>query len=552
MVCMVVANRIDARVSLGTLPLPEPRIPIPVTHPGSEKQAELPTDVPVPSATPSGPTTKDAELAIKPITKHASEILHSNDYPQTEYFALATPNDPYAAQWPFSNIDAYNGWDVASGSETITIAVIDTGFGMQHEEFADRWYTNSGETGMTVLGGRCWDGVVADKSTNLCDDDNNGYDDDWRGWDFFWSDNDPATGSVSPAGPAVAHGTEVASLAAASANNSKGLAGMNWRAKIMPLQVLSDNGNGITYDVVAAIEYAARQGADVINLSLGSSSPDAAMLAAVRFANSRNVVVVAAAGNCGNQPPTTCNPLSEPGNMNYPALYDEVISVGALNQINTRAGFSSYGSTLDVVAPGSSMPYSAGWSAANQTGLYATGVSGTSFSSPIVAGLAALIRGTDKALSPKDVRAILTDSTDRLNGMNNQVWTAEYGYGRVNTLKALRLAQIRSTAIKSGPAPFNSRKPPLVSFSTGTSPSEPAGIISELIATCSSYMGDNCMIEFANSGSERFSLDLQKADGAGIAAWRFTPGSIGLSAGSWTARAHGNSLSSESVTLYVN
>lgn len=554
--CTVVASRLEPRISLGSLPS-TPKIRVPTKRIGNEGIAVLPREI-IPTtkpATPSigdGPATFEEELAIKPISEHASEILRDGEYPQEAYVALATtPNDPYALQWPIVNIDTANGWDVTTGNSAVTIAVIDTGFGLQHEELADRWYVNPGESGPTTSGGRCWTGVVADKATNDCDDDNNGYDDDWRGWDFFWNDNDPTTGSVSPSGNSVAHGTEVASLAAASSNNNKGIAGMNWQAKIMPLQVLSDNGNGITNDVVAAIEYAARQGADVINLSLGSSVPDAALQAAVRFANSRNVTVVAAAGNCGASPPTTCNPLSEPGNMNYPALYDEVISVGALTLGNNRANFSSYGATLDVVAPGSAIPYSAGWSASNTTSLYANGISGTSFASPIVAGLAALVRGIDPSLGPKDIRAILTDSSDRVPGMGGQAWHAQYGFGRVNAYRALQLAQVRATAIKAGPAPTNSKKAPLVSLSEGTTAEMPVSLTTELIATCASYMGDNCTIEFTGIGNERYSLYAQKTGGAGTAGWRFTPESIGLSAGTWVVRAHGNSLSSESVMFYV-
>lgn len=555
--CALFAGKIDPHISIATLPN-SPTLRYPVSKPQDNGLKHAPATDKAPSTPDVKQKTanlsiRDKEIAAKPITKHASEILREENYPQESYFALATtPNDPYASQWPLTAISAPDAWDTTTGSSDIVIAVIDTGFGFQHEEFTDRWHTNPGETGTTSNGGVCWTGSPVDKSTNGCDDDANGYDDDWRGWDFFWSDNDPSTGTVSPDGSSVAHGTEVASLAAASANNSKGLAGMNWNAKIMPLQVLSDNGNGITYDVVAAIEYAARQGADVINLSLASTTPDAALQAAVRFAVSRNVTVVAAAGNCGNQPPSSCNVLSEPGNMTYPAIYDEVISVGALTQSNARASFSSYGSSLDIMAPGSIIPYSAGWTASNQTSLYATGISGTSFSSPIVAGLAALIRSIDHSLSPKDVRAILIDSSDRVAGMSNMVWTNQYGYGRVNALKALQLTQVRSTAIRSGPLPSNSKRPPIVSLSEATTAEAPASAATELIATCGSYMGDTCIIEFINiTNAEKHTLDLIKTDSSGTAGWRFTPAQIGVGAGTWTVRAHGNSLSSESITFYV-
>ena len=555
--CSLSAWRLESRIAFTGLRDWQGQLTVPVRRSRTaliqSTTGHAPAPTPTPNLDTSGPRSRAAELAIKPTSTHASEILKEKTYPQNDYYALdTTPNDPTVNQWPLTIINAPAAWDTTTGTNDMVVAVLDTGFALDHEELTNRWYTNPGESGNTSAGGRCWTGVAANKATNNCDDDNNGYKDDWRGWDFFWSDNNPNTGSATPGGSAVSHGTAVASLIGGTANNSAGSAGLNWQTKILPIQVLSDNGNGVTYDVVAGIEYAINQGAKVINMSLGSTLPDDALLAAVRLAYSRNVVVIAAAGNCGHLPTGSCNNLSEPGNITYPALYDEVIAVGALSEADTRASFSSYGSALDVSAPGANLPYAAGWSATNQTAAYVTNISGTSFAAPITSGLASLLRGLDSSLGPKDIKAILADSTDRVSGMNGQAWTTEYGSGRINALKAVQLTQVRSTAFKAGTVPSNSKRAPILAFSTGTTSGTAVTDSNEVLATCSSYMGDSCLIEFTKVGTTtKVTLPALKTDTAGTAGWRFTPNEIGLTSGSWTARAHGNGLSSVAVVFYV-
>lgn len=343
-------------------------------------------------------------------------------YPLRTYKTLAV-NDPYANQWWTSGTGLTTAWNIGAGPRQTTVAVIDTGFALGHQDLAGRWANNSGEQGATTsqnpsqrnctgrglpLSASCnlidddYDGIVdnesgsatvqnpshlnctdrgiaLDKSCNLVDDDANGYVDDVTGWDFANNDASVQAGQTQPNGSSTEHGTEVSGILAATGNNGKGLAGVDWSTKILPLQAINDDGYGNTLTVGEAIYYAADRGVDVISLSLGSTGSDSYTRQAVQYALDRGSIVVAASGNDG------CNC------MLYPANYPEVIAVGAQNSSNQRASFSSYGSNLDIVAPGEDMITST-WSPTNQTSSYVGGVAGTSFAAPYVSGLLTLAR----------------------------------------------------------------------------------------------------------------------------------------------------------------
>ncbi len=339
--------------------------------------------------------------------------------PRREYKAMLTPNDPTYPQWYTNTIAAPTAWDISTGSSSVTIAIIDTGFALSHEDLSGRWAINSGESG-------------SGKETNGIDDDGNGKIDDWRGWDFAQGDNNPIAGSTSSSGSSVNHGSITSGLLGATGNNSKGVASVNWGSKILPLQALSDNGSGFTEDVTAAVNYAVAQGAKVISMSLGSPDPDPTLETAINNAVAAGVTVVAAAGNCGN--PGSCDTT---GQMVYPGKYSNVIAVGATDQSDNRASFSSYGSELDIMAPGSGTITSTSWSQANQTALYGS-ASGTSISTPIVAGSAALLKGVLADLTPSEINTALTVSADKVAGMGTSTRTDQYGYGRLNSWGALK------------------------------------------------------------------------------------------------------------------
>lgn len=422
------------------------------------------------------PTSSSQQADVvqaKPKDTHASSILQSKEYQQHRYTALLAPNDgQYSGSWYQQKLQTNRAWDVTTGSNATVIADIDTGFALDHQDLVNKWYTNSREQGQTASGDVCWTGTPADKATNNCDDDQNGYVDDWRGWDFNSSDNNPQTGLTDPQGAGTEHGTMTSGIIAASSNNIVGNAGIDWQAKIMPLQVLDDDGSGYTFDIVAAVQYATDNGASIINMSLGGPDFDQAMLDAVNYATAHGVLVVAASGNCGNSSTDDCADMQAPGRMAYPAKYDNVLSVGASTNSDNRAAFSSYGPELDMVAPGNSVGPLASWSSSIPTDGYVSYASGTSFAAPMVSGLAGLVRAKLGSPSVSQLRSVLLDSVDKVTGMSGQTRTDYYGFGRANAHKATLLAKaVASPPTGLGSASIQSRQAPvggLVRSTTGS------------------------------------------------------------------------------------
>jgi subtilisin family serine protease len=388
------------------------------------------------STTPDTPATAPVRTDNAPKQTEVRESV-TQEY---TYYPLGLPNDPgYASSWALQRVNAPAAWNVVTGNGSTTVAVIDTGFSLLHDDLKDNWLINSGESGTTQTGDRCWTGVAQNKTINNCDDDNNGYVDDYRGWNFYLGDNNPQAGRLNPNGAAVAHGTETAGLAGASGNNNTGIATINWNTKIMPLQALSDDGPGYSSDIVAAIYYAVDNGADVINLSLGGSSYDAPIKAAIDYAYAHNIPVVAAAGNCGSGTEPGCS--GQPaGTMSYPALFDHVISVGASDSNNHRASFSSYGPSLSVLAPGSGTLVSPTWTPANGTSLYSGALYGTSYATPQVASLVSLIKSIRPSSTTDDIRALIMATASKIPDMNGSFYTAELGHGVINAGNAVATA----------------------------------------------------------------------------------------------------------------
>lgn len=460
---------------------------------------------------------------LQEIAPRQASILNEITHEYT-YYALRTPNDPGASgQWSLNAMQLPTAWDIATGNGVV-VAVIDSGFALNHEDLIGQWQSNVGEVGMTQPSDRCWTGVSLDKSTNSCDDDNNGYADDYRGWDFIHGNNTPQPGEVDPNGDGAEHGTMTAGLVGMTGNNNKGSATASWSTKIMPLQALDDDGSGYTSDVVAAVYYAVDNGAKVINMSLGGSANDPALQAAINYAYQRNVVVVAAAGNCGTGQENGCDP-TKPGAMGYPALNNHVIAVGATNSSNTRASFSSYGDGIDLVAPGSGNITTTGWTASNQTTTYFSTIYGTSFSSPYVASVAALIKAVRSNSTVDDITAILDATATKLPNMNGQYFTREYGHGLVNAAKALQVANSLN---------ISSAVPTLLQ--AGSSRSEHNVSTTDTMASgCESYASTYCTVRLTDvNGFDRY-LPYQQSDASGKTGWTWYVSS--LSVGSWSARA---------------
>ena len=286
-------------------------------------------------------------------------------------------------QHPDADVDGAEARTAATGAGVV-VAVVDSGVDFGHPDLAPNRWTNDDE--------------ICD---NDVDDDANGFVDDCHGWDFAYEDNTP----YNPG--AHAHGTHVAGIIGA-AENGDGVVGVAPGVQLMDLNVgaITPSGQpGITTTAVArAIRYAADNGADIINLSLGTppGSPRQGSLPveqAIMHAESRGVLVVAAAGNDGT------NLDLAPG---WPASYEfsNMITVGASTPSDSRAGFSNYGAVVDVFAPGvlilSSMPNG-----------QLSFMSGTSQATPVVVGTAALALEARPARSPSDIRTLLGDRSDR-------------------------------------------------------------------------------------------------------------------------------------------
>lgn len=222
------------------------------------------------------------------------------------------------------------------------------------------------------------------------------------------------------------HGTGVSGVVGATTNNGKGIAALARLSLIMPLKVVAPDGSISTYNIANAIMYGADHGAKAINMSLGSSSQSSTLQEAVNYAWTRGLVLTAAAGNDGTS------------GVYYPAAADNVIAVGATDSSDARWAGSSYGPQLDVVAPG------VGIYSPNLTTTGYSNYGGTSYASPHVAALAALIMSVNPGLTNSQVVDIITSTALDLGDPGKDDY---FGFGRIQADKALQ------KAINSSPAP---------------------------------------------------------------------------------------------------
>jgi subtilisin family serine protease len=342
---------------------------------------------------------------VSPLAQ-ALEASGEVDYaePNYLYYATMVPNDPLynggnnPGLWGLNAIHVDQAWDQTSGAGTV-VAVIDTGLYLDHPDIRANVWRNEDEI-----------------ANNGIDDDGNGRIDDTNGWDFANSDNLPSDGH--------GHGTHVSGTIAAAGNNGIGLIGVAYGAKIMPLKALRDNGGGSAFAIAEAINYAADNQADVINMSLAGQGFSNTLEQAVARALLMKVVVVAAAGN---------NSINS--QYLYPANIPGLISVGSVANVAGAlprlSYFSNTGPDIDVVAPGSNI-----LSLKNDGG-YKT-LSGTSMAAPHVAGLAALIRSKYPDFTPAQVRALLVNSSiDLTTNGGLPGWDDIYGHGLINAEGAL-------------------------------------------------------------------------------------------------------------------
>ncbi|MGM0846658.1 MAG: S8 family peptidase [Bacillota bacterium] len=306
----------------------------------------------------------NVEAVVKALSKNPNVEYAEPNY---NFASTWTPNDTYYQGYQYGpqNTDTDLAWNVTRGSSSQEIAILDSGVDYNHPDLASK----------TI-----------------------------RGYDFV--DNDYYPMDLN------GHGTHVAGTAAAITNNSRGVAGMAPNTKILAVRVLDANGSGSLNDIADGIRYAADQGAEVINLSLGCDCNTTTLENAVNYAWNKGSVVIAAAGNDGVS--TTFEPAS----------YSNVIAVGAVDSRDRRASFSNYGSWVDVTAPGvdiaSTVP--------NNGYSY---MSGTSMAAPHVAGLAGLLAGQGRSNS--QIRTAIEQTADPISGTGSY-----FEHGRINSYDAVR------------------------------------------------------------------------------------------------------------------
>ncbi|MEU4239395.1 S8 family serine peptidase [Actinoplanes sp. NPDC026619] len=321
--------------------------------------------------------------------------------------AETTPDDPIYGegyQPELKELNVPTAWDTTTGS-AVNVAVLDTG-------------VNAGTNGVDDLSGALL-----------------------GGYDFVNNDSNAADDE--------GHGSEVASLIAARGNNSLGMAGVCWSCQILPVKVLDYKGDGYDSTIAKGITWAVQHGAKIINMSLGGVQSSQVLSDAVAYANASSVLVVAAAGNSNS---TT---------KQYPAAYTDVLAVGATARcpnwqsnvgctegITGKASFSSYNSStvkwVDVAAPGT--VYNK-----DSNGNYSSGQSGTSFSAPLVTGVAALMKSNKPSLTGWSLLSQIQASATPIPG----TWVT---YGKVNAAKALTMSSETTPPTISGLSPAQNAK----------------------------------------------------------------------------------------------
>jgi subtilisin family serine protease len=229
------------------------------------------------------------------------------------------------------------------------------------------------------------------------------------------------------------HGTAVTGTIIAAGNNAFGVAGVAFGCRVLPVKVVDASGYASYSTIAQGIKYAVDQGARVINLSIAGNAPSILLQDAVNYAWSNNVVIVASAGNNGN------------AMLQYPAACKNVIAVTALARNDSLASFSSFGSHVTLAAPGESI-----WTTQFGGNTPFTAWGGTSFASPIVAGVAALIIAENPSLPNSRVVSILVENADDLGTAGRD---AQFGFGRVNAFRAVLKASQEPGALPPGWTP---------------------------------------------------------------------------------------------------
>lgn len=326
-----------------------------------------------------------------------------------------------------SDIDILNAWSVSQRRAGVTVAILDTGLDFSLDEFIGRLWINQAEI-----------------PNNNLDDDKNGYVDDMHGYDFVNEKSYPSDDA--------GHGTGIAGVIAANYNNLNGVAGIDQNCHLMICKVLKSDQTGFYSDWASGIYYAVDNGADIINLSVAGEADLKVLSEAIAYAKSKDVLVVCSMGNNNNAIPS------------YPAAYGSTVAVGATDPDDHRSlafnGSSEYGSNfgehIDISAPGNII-YGLGLS--NSTAIHG----GTSMSSAVVSGVAALILSNYPQLSAEQILSALHKTAeDEVGNLQEDLpgWDIYHGFGRVNAYRALNYLSENPTlenpfSLKIYPNPTN-------------------------------------------------------------------------------------------------
>lgn len=349
-----------------------------------------------------------AEEAIARLSKRRRIKFVEPDYPVSLDEDIQTEeleNDDMVGQaslqtqWALQTIQADKAWQITRGAEDIVVAVVDSGIDYTHKDLKNNIWTNPRE----VLNGK--------------DDDGNGYVDDIRGWNYVANNNDPKTTSQSN------HGTHVAGIIGAAGQ----VLGGAQKVKLMPLRFISESGSGSTSAAIRAIDYAVSKGVFAINNSWGSSKRSQALQDAINRAERAGVLFLAAAGNGRNG---VGYDIGQEGY--YPGGYanSNIITVAASRTNDSLTAFSNFSSSIvEVAAPGSSI-------LSTVTGDKYMKMSGTSMATPLVTGLAVLVKAANRRLNASQIRAVISSTVDAVDSLKGKVSSG----GRVNARKAVQMA----------------------------------------------------------------------------------------------------------------
>jgi serine protease len=474
---------------------------------------------------PGDPATErlDTLRAVKALRRRRD--VRSAD-PNYVMRPLATPNDQhYRYQWHYPLINLPQAWDITTGTPatgSVVVAVIDTGVFLEHPDMGGGQLVTGYDFIRNATQARDGDGIDANA-------------------------DDPGDGAA--AGSSSWHGTHVAGTVAARSNEGAGVAGVAWGAKIMPIRVLGAGG-GTSYDIIQGLRFAAglsndsgtlpARRADVANLSLGGGPFSQTAQDAFSEARATGMIIVAAAGN------------ENTAQLGYPASYDGVVSVSAVDMARERAPYSNFGTAIDIAAPGGDTGADSDGNgfadgvlspvADDSTGTRRAGWSfyqGTSMAAPHVAGVVALMKAVCPQLTPAQLDTLIAGGQ-----MTTDLGTAGrddiYGHGLVDALAAVRAAQAQCGAT---PATGLEVTPARLDFGAASS---------ELTLAAAKQGTGALTVTSVSDNATWLAVTPTSVDASGIGSYRATVSRGGLASGAYSATIRFDLQGGASVTVPVS